>query len=180
MKIKKISLWAVFLSALLSFNIFAMDNKNDNFLEKSSPFTEEKHEDRSRDYRWIWVSDDLCVRSWTFDGMDQADLFKRLDVGILSQWSDGKEAKKRDVYVGKWNQDVNGIWSFIFDDYTIPLGPTNIDGIIYAFNGYGQLVEGYNYWGDLATGPDGLVATDNQELSAWLETQYLPECMSHE
>uniref|UniRef100_UPI001652C1DE hypothetical protein n=1 Tax=Serratia marcescens TaxID=615 RepID=UPI001652C1DE len=87
--------------------------------------------------------------------------------------------KARDTYSGKWSQSPDGIWSFEFDDKTIPVGVTKIDGVLYAFTGYGELKEGYEYYDGLKTGADGLVKADSAEFTQWLATQYLPECTSH-
>lgn len=176
---KKMMILTMLLSALFSFNVYAMNNEKFE-ITLNTPATEQKSEEPTLDFKWVWLNDDLCVRTKTFDSTDRDNLLKRWDLGIISRWSESDVAKTRDTYSGKWSQDTNGIKSFIFDDYTIPVGPTNIDGVVYAFNGYGQLMDGYNYWGDLKTGPDGLVATDNPEFTEWLSTQYLPECTSHE
>lgn len=41
-------------------------------------------------------------------------------------------------------------------------------------------MEGYEYYDGLTTGADGVVNSDNPEFLAWLDTQYVPACTSHE
>lgn len=181
-KSRRCFLIVAILSLYMSFNVLAM-NDNDvklNFPNPKSPSTEAKSEDRTKDYSWIWINDNTCLRTRTREQYNKASILQMWDMGFISRWSEGDETKTRDTYSGKWLEDANGTKSFTFDDYTIPVGPTNIDGVIYAFNGYGELMDGYNYWGDLTTGPDGLVTSDNPEFTEWLATQYVPECTSHE
>lgn len=104
---------------------------------------------------------------------------------MLPQWAEnGKDGygvvKNRDTYSGKWSQATDGVWSFAFDDCTIPVGVTKIDGVLYAFNTYGELKADYEYYEGLKTAADGLVTSDNPDFLNWLGTQYLPECTSHE
>jgi len=57
---------------------------------------------------------------------------------------------------------------------------TKIDGVLYAFNAFGELKDEYKYYDELKTGADGLVKADSADFMNWLSTQYLPECTSHE
>lgn len=176
MRIKRMLIFSILFTFLLSLNVNAMENGSQN-LNYKTPV-------KAESLTWTWLDDEVCVYFDTSGEMTIATLNKLYNMGLLQRWSEDNVPRRtivtRFTYTGKWNQDANGIWSFVFDDSTIPLGPTNIDGIVYAFNGYGQLIEGYNYWGDLKTGADGLVVTDNAEFLQWLSTQYLPECTSHE
>lgn len=116
--------------------------------------------------------------------MDRSEIEKRYNLGIIETWADKVngiyQKKNRDTYSGKWSQSTEGIWSFEFDDETIPVGVTKIDGVLYAFTGYGELKEGYEYYTGFKTEADGLVKADSAEFTQWLATQYLPECTSHE
>lgn len=178
---KKILIVVMLLSALFSFNSFASMN-NDTFkeIELSTPENEKKTGDPAQDYRWSWLDDNLCVRFKSPSNLKRESIKKDWDIGFISLWSDGDHPKTRDTYAGKWTQAENGIWSFQFDDCTIPVGVTKIDGTLYAFNGYGELQDGYEYYTGLKTGPDGLVTADSAEFQAWLAAQYVPECTSHE
>lgn len=186
---KKIFLLSFILSAFTSLCAFAAGNPNDMKLpEIPVPSTEIKHEDRTLDYRWTWLKDDLCVRfKIASENITKSDLQRRRDIGSISLWSEwdpnnmsNNWVKVRDIYSGKWSQSSEGFWSFEFDDKTIPVGVTKIDGVLYAFNGYGELKEGYEYYNGFKTAADGLVKANSMEFSQWLATQYVPECTSHE
>ena len=145
-----------------------------------TPITEQRYEDETLNNRWTWLNDSTCIR---FSGYGKrSSLEKQFEAGLLSRWVERKEnnweVKIRDTYAGKWSQSSEGIWSFEFDDKTIPVGVTKIDGVLYAFNGYGELKEGYEYYTGLKTGADGLVTANTEEFNQWLSTQYLPECTS--
>lgn len=180
---KRITLLSILFSAVLSFNSFAMTGDSNN-PPRRTPLNEVKNEDRTLNYGWSWLSDESCVRFRKNEGVQREQLRESFDRGLLPQWAEngknGTIIKKRYTYEGKWLQSEAGTWSFEFDDATIPLGLTKIDDVLYAFNGYGELQEGYNYWGDLKTAADGLVTSDDPEFLAWLATQYVPECTSHE
>ncbi|WP_124067533.1 hypothetical protein [Clostridium sp. E02] len=187
--LKKIFLLTFLLSAFTSLCAFAASIPGEIKLPKIPvPSTEEKNEDRTLDYRWVWLKDDLCVRfKIPSENITRADLQRRFDIGAISLWSEWNPnnmsdnwAKVRDTYTGKWSQSSEGIWSFEFDDKTIPVGVTKIDGVLYAFTGYGELKEGYEYYSGMKTAADGLVKADSTEFTQWLTTQYLPECTSHE
>jgi hypothetical protein len=186
--LKKLSAFTVLLSLLLSFETFAMNKTNYSPYipdpPQPSPMNEEKYEDRSLGARWIWVSDSLCIRYKSSEYITKDRLKEWYELGMASRWvisKDGTwEVKSRDTYTGKWTQSTDGIWSFEFDDKTIPVGMTKINGVLYAFNGYGELKEGYSYYNELKTAADGLVTADGAEFTQWLTTQYLPECTSHE
>lgn len=188
---KTVFLTLVF-SAFLSFNIFAMPkNRNANEPVRPTPMTDDGYEYGDR---WTWLNDSTCVQFRTggpvTSSTTRENLQERFDYGMLIPWSENGEVKKRDTYEGRWSQDKDGVWSFIFDDGTIPIDIMNIDGVLYAFNGYGELREGVIYYGKpktpydsegcLKTGPDGLVTADSADFQAWLATQYVPECTSHE
>ena len=181
---KKITL-AVLLSLLLSFNAYAMRNYEHGWPDIAipSPATEEKHDDRTLDYEWTWLSDEIVARyqpsaRWKTERSDLQDMFNRGMIGGVHGIKD--DGGKRETYSGKWSQSEDGIWSFQFDDYTIPVDITKIDGVLYAFNGYGELVEGYDYWNGHKTAADGLVTCTDPEFITYLETQYIPDCTSHE
>lgn len=173
----KCALMIAIISILISSNVYAMGESEKNH---NRPSEERHRKEENKTYSWAWINDELCVNFPAYESSGMEDIEWFYSIGMIPRWSDGNVAKTRDTYSGKWSQDINGVKSFTFDDYTIPVGPTNIDSVIYAFNGYGQLMDGYNYWGDLTTGADGLVVTDNPEFTEWLATQYLPECTSHE
>jgi hypothetical protein len=180
---KKMFIFTIFISLLFSFNIFAMSNFNDP--ERPSPRNEKWYDDRSLNNRWTWLNDNSCVRFNLPENAKKYDVEKRFNMGALSQWAENGTTEKanvvsRETYSGKWSQSSEGIWSFAFDDCTIPVGVTKIDGVLYAFNTYGELKAGYEYYDGLKTDADGLVKTDNAEFTQWLATQYLPECTSHE
>lgn len=181
-KPKKIVLLTLILSLLFSFNIFAM-GENYNFLYPQ-PADEQKQEDKSQSYSWTWISDETCVRFLMSESTKKAGIQKRYEAGVVSTWrsktNTGSEGKTRETYAGKWSQSSEGTWSFEFDDKTIPVGVTKIDGVLYAFNGFGELKAGYEYYTGYKTEADGLVKADSEEFTQWLATQYLPDCTSHE
>lgn len=174
---------AVFISLLFSFNALAMEN---GYKEpsRSTPLNEEKHDDRSQDNRWVWLSDDTCVQFKLAENAKIGDIKRRYDIGLLRRWAENGTAQEpkiivRDTYSGKWSQSDEGIRLFTFDDSTIPVGVNKIDGVMYAFNTYGELKAGYEYYTGFKTEEDGLVKTDSTEFTQWLTTQYLPECTSN-
>lgn len=176
MKLKMVSILTVLFSLCFSFNILAMpENRNANEPVSPTPSIKIKNEDGVTTYDWTWLSDNTCVQFRV--GINKTIIEKQNELQMLTYW---KESGTRDTYSGKWSQSPEGIWSFVFDDYTIPIGVTNIDNVLYAFNTYGELKEGYNYWGYLTTAADGLVVTDNPEFTAWMTTQYIPDCTSRE
>lgn len=184
MKIAKKMFSLTLLFALLfSFNIFAMENK-DYELKLPSPSSEQTNEDRSLVWKWTWLNDKTCVRFRLPENSQKEALQKQYEYGALTKWGEQvngvPQIKVRDIYSGKWTQAADGIWSFTFDDCTIPVGVTKIDGVLYAFNTYGELKAGYEYYTGFKTEADGLVKADSAEFTQWLETQYLPECTSHE
>lgn len=179
---KRISLIVVLVLLALSFNSFAMP-QNLNANEPAMPVPSEDG-DYQYGYRWTWLSDELCVQ-FQMGGpitakIPRSILEEKCDYGLMRSWHEDGKAKARDTYAGKWSQTDDGIWAFVFDDSTIPIDLTRIDGVLYAFNGYGELVDGYKYWNDYKTGPDGLVTCTEPEFLAYLETQYIPDCTSHE
>ena len=182
-QLKKVSILTILLTILLSFNSIAMDNAKNNF-NRPTPESEEKHEDRSLDYRWTWINDEKCARFQAKEDAKKIEIERKQNIGGLENWGtrteDTWKVKTRDSYSGKWNQSTEGIWSFTFDDSTIPVGVTKIDGILYAFNTYGELKDGYEYYTGFKTEADGIVKVDSAEFTQWLATQYLPECTSHE
>lgn len=172
----------VVISLLFSFNGFAMIN---NEYTPNNPATEKKNEDRSLDFRWVWLNDNECVQFNVDENYKRSAIEKKNEVVGLSHWivDDGNNnynRKTRDTYSGKWSQAEDETWSFEFDDHTIPVGVTKIDDVLYAFNTFGELKEGYEYYDGLTTGADGVVNSDDPEFLAWLETQYVPACTSHE
>lgn len=169
------------VSIFFTTNVFAKNYNDDDFkIVFASPSTEEKHEDPSLDYRWVWVSDELCLRSRTFEGTNKDSLLEMWNMGFISRWAENDSGKVRDTYAGKWTLSEEGVWSFLFDDFTIPVGLTKIDGVLYAFNGFGQLKDGVEYWNGQTTTTDGVVSCEDIEFLNFLETQYLPDCTSHE
>lgn len=176
------------LSLLLSFNTFAVEIEYNNPKDPNEPTvyasTPMKDSDYSYGYRWIWLNDDLCVQiqaSKSKTAKASRRVFQdKYDAGLLTRWCEDGQLKNRETYSGKWSQSEDGIWSFQFDDYTIPVDVTKIDGVLYAFNGYGELVEGYDYWNGHKTAADGLVTCTDPEFITYLETQYIPDCTSHE
>ncbi len=180
----RLPLITILLITIFSFNAFAM--KNEYIApERQTPLNEKKNEERSLDFRWTWLNDDSCVQFKTNEDVNKARIEKMYELGALPQWAeDGKDGygvvKKRYTYYGTWVQAADGIWSFTFDDCTIPVGVTLIDGVLYAFNTYGELKTDYEYYDGLKTDADGLVKANSAEFTQWLATQYLPECTSHE
>lgn len=176
---KRITLLMILFSIVFSFNVYAMAGDSNNPPRKTP-----LNEDATLEYGWVWLSDESCVQFHKIEGAQKEQLNERFNMGVLPQWAEngknGSIIKRRYTWEGKWTQSENGIWSFEFDDHTIPVGVTKIDDVLYAFNGYGELQEGYNYWGELKTAADGLVTSDDPEFLAWLATQYVPECTSHE
>ena len=186
---KRIFLLSFILTAFTSLSAFAAGNTGDIKLPKIPvPSTELKNEDRTLDYRWTWLKDNLCVRyKIPMENITKDELQEVYNTGAISLWSEwdtknmsNNWVKVRDTYTGKWSQSAAGIRSFTFDDCTIPVGVTKIDGVLYAFNSYGELKEGYEYYTGFKTEADGLVKADSAEFTQWLTTQYLPECTSHE
>lgn len=178
---RNICILTLIFSMTFPFNIFAMNIEKYNYDAPvpSRPETEQKHSDRSMNYEWYWVEDDLCIKSKASERTSKSSLRENWNLGFVPRLAENGKAKTRDSYSGKWSQNDSGIWSFVFDDYTIPVGVTKIDDVLYAFTGYGELKEGYEYYEGLKTGADGLVVTDNADLDKWLETEYLPSCTSH-
>lgn len=188
---KKISILIVaLLSLVFTFNVFAMEieynNPNDSnepTLIIPNPKNEKINADRTLDYKWTWISDEIVAR---FQPGKRADdrreyLQESFNYGMICGGHGIKDdGGKRETYSGKWSQSEDGIWSFRFDDYTIPVDITKIDGVLYAFNGYGELVEGYDYWNGHKTAADGLVTCTDPEFITYLESQYIPDCTSHE
>lgn len=180
----KLFILPILVSMLFSFNVFAMVNEYKDPI-RPTPLNEEKHDDRTLDNRWIWLDDETCVQFRLTENTKVSDIKRRYDVGLLRRWAEngtvqGPKIITRDTYSGKWSQSSEGIWSFEFDDKTIPVGVTKIDGVLYAFTGYGELKAGYEYYDGIKTEADGLVKADSAEFTQWLATQYLPECTSHE
>lgn len=179
---KIISLLTVLFVMLFSFNIFAMESYVKD-PERSTPQNEIKYEDRTRNYEWIWISNETCVRFYASESIRKDSIERQYSLGVAETWRDKTggmwKKKSRDTYAGKWTQAADGIWSFTFDDCTIPVGVTKIDGVLYAFNGYGELKADYEYYTGFKTEADGLVKADGAEFTQWLAMQYLPECTSH-
>ncbi len=185
--LRKLLVFVIAISVLLSFNAFAMKKEYNTYkeLEPSSPQSETVNEDRSLNYRWTWLDDVLCVQFRTAENARRESIKRQYDTGLLKRWGEyNKEnvgvSKIRNTYSGKWSQSAEGIWSFTFDDCTIPVSVTKIDGVLYAFNTYGELKADYEYYDGIKTEADGLVKADSAEFTQWLATQYLPECTSHE
>lgn len=173
----------IVLSLLFVFNAYAMNNNNEvTKTNMNSPENEIKNEDGVLNYGWVWINDNSCVRFRKLPDTKRTTVEERYNLGMMERWieyKDGRyQAKARDIYSGTWLQSTDGTWSFIFDDLSTPVGVTKIDGVLYAFNGYGELKEGYTYYGDFKTGADGLVTAKSDEFNQWLSTQYLPECTS--
>ncbi|WP_024295023.1 hypothetical protein [Lacrimispora indolis] len=169
-RIKIVSILAVLFITLFSFNAFAM-GKEYREPERPSPLNEELGKG------WTWLSDDTCAQFKMSEDIKISNIKRMFDLGMVRGW---QGIQNRDTYSGKWSQSSEGIWSFEFDDKTIPVGVTKIDGVLYAFTGYGELKADYEYYDGLKTGADGLVTADSAEFKDWLATQYLPECTSHE
>lgn len=176
---RKIFLLTMLILALFSFNVLAMENYGPI---TPTPATEVQHSDRLLDYKWTWLDDGEVARFQPGEkaNTNRGRLQRMFDLGaIAGGYGPKDDGGKRDIYSGKWSQDEKGTWSFVFDDNTIPIDLTRIDGVLYAFNGYGELVDGYEYWNGQKTGPDGVVTCTAPEFLAYLETQYLPNCTSH-
>ena len=185
MKKRRFIIMIALFVTFFSFNVFAMTKNINGEPELPTPENEVKHEDRSLDYKWTWLDDDLCVQFNVAETWKRSIIQKRYDMGFLRRWGEADEngnwkLKTRNTYAGKWTQAEDETWSFEFDDHTIPVGVTKIDDVLYAFNTFGELQEGYEYYDGLTTGADGVVNSDNPEFLAWLETQYVPACTSHE
>lgn len=180
-KVKIISLLAVLFITLFSFNAFAMEKEYIKDPERPSPNNEIIHEDRSLNYEWTWLNDKACVRFRS--GLDRAGIERQYSLGIIETWAHKEngiyQKKTRDSYSGKWSQNAEGNWSFEFDDKTIPVGVTKIDGVLYAFTGFGELKAEYEYYTGFKTEADGIVKANSAEFNQWLATQYLPDCTSH-
>lgn len=182
---KTISILTVLFIMLFSFNIFAME-KYVKDPERPTPQNEMKYEDRTLNYRWVWLDDETCVRFNLYENSKRYGIERQYSMGVVSAWRDETNTsttwkpKIRDTYSGKWTKATDGIWSFTFDDCTIPVGVTKIDGVLYAFNTYGELKAGYEYYEGLKTEADGFVKADSEEFSKWIATQYIPDCTSHE
>ena len=177
--IKRISIFTVLIATLFSFNVYAMNPP------RETPLTDAQNTSLPKEIKWIWISDDICVQFRAVDGIKKERIEDMFNWGMIKRWAengtDGRSViKSRDTYSGKWSQSADGVWSFTFDDYTIPVGVTKIDGVLYAFTGYGELKAGYEYYTGFKTEADGLVKADSAEFTQWLTTQYLPECTSHE
>ena len=182
---KKALVLTTVLSTLFSFNTFAMKNNN-NALDPEwpTPHNEKIYEDENLNNKWTWISDDFCIQFNPSQIKNKSGLERRINMGLVQAvWGEKRDGiyqrKIRDTYTGQWSQSSEGIWSFEFDDKTIPVGVTKIDGVLYAFNGYGELKEGYEYYTGSKTSADGLVTANTEEFNQWLSTQYLPECTSH-
>jgi hypothetical protein len=179
---KRIFFVTVLISIIFSFNTFAMNYNKDYVPE--SPKTENKYEDRSLDYRWTWINDLTCVQFNVMENTSKEKIIKFWELGMLPRWVKNESSKikavNRETYSGKWSQATDGTRSFTFDDGTIPVGVTKIDSVLYAFNTFGELKAGYEYYTGYKTEADGLVKADSAEYTQWLATQYLPECTSYD
>lgn len=185
MKRKTFIIMIALFVTFFTFNVFAMTKNINGEPKLSTPENEVKHGDKSLDDKWTWLNDDLCVQFNVDKNWKVSAIQKLADFGLLSQWTepDGNgswKLKTRDSYSGKWLQSEDETWSFEFDDHTIPVGVTKIDDVLYAFNTFGELKEGYEYYDGLTTGADGIINSDNPDFLIWLETQYVPACTSHE
>lgn len=192
-KFIKISFLSILLIFTLIFNVFATERKEVYEFVPSSPSNETINENGRPNNIWTWISDELCIQDTGSEkSMRRERIQDKYDRGLLTPWSEKvngeRKIKKRDTYNGKWSQSEDGVWSFVFDDSTIPVDLTKIDGVLYAFNGYGELREGIIYYGKqknpydtegcLVTGVDGVVNCNEPEFLEYLKTQYLPECTS--
>lgn len=138
-------LLSALISLLLSFNAFALEIEYNNPNNPNEPTvyasTPAKDSNYSYGYRWTWLHNDLCVQFQASElrtAKVRRDILQdRHDVGLMTRWCENNQLKNRETYSGKWSQSEDGIWSFQFDDYTIPVDITKIDGVLYAFNGYG-------------------------------------------
>lgn len=180
--LKRLSILTVLLSTFFTFNIFAMENDIYN-PPRQTPLTDAKNASLPNEVKWIWLGDNSCVQFNAVENMKKERIEQMFNWGMLKQWAEnGKDGrgiiKTRDTYSGKWSQSEDGIWSFTFDDCTIPVGVTKIDGVLYAFNGFGELKAGYEYYTGCKTEADGIVNADSAEFKQWLEMQYLPDCTS--
>ncbi|MFR6350238.1 MAG: hypothetical protein ACLUN9_26605 [Enterocloster aldenensis] len=179
----RVSFLLILLTVTFSFNVFAMPDYLSVEPKSYTPQTEKKTGDKAQDYYWTWLNDEIVVRfrAGKTGNVSRKPLQEKFDYGGI-EGGHGlmDDGGKREIYSGKWSQTDDGIWAFVFDDSTIPIDLTRIDGVLYAFNGYGELVDGYKYWNDYKTGPDGLVTCTEPEFLAYLETQYIPDCTSHE
>jgi hypothetical protein len=182
--LRRLSAVVVLVSTLFTFNAYAMNNEANYDMKRPTPQNEEKNEDNAWNYKWIWLSDETCVRFKTGENQKVDNIELQYNLGILVTWREKENGnwkkQNRKSFSGKWSQSAEGIRSFEFDDKTIPVGVTKIDGVLYAFNGYGELKAGYEYYTGIKTEADGLVKADSAEFTQWLATQYLPECTSHE
>lgn len=181
---KLLFVWVTLFTLCCSFNAFAMENLVNGEYIPESPKNEVKHDNHSQDNNWTWLSDEICVQFSSRENTTKAAIQRLADYGLIRRWGEsdgngGRRLKTRDTYSGKWSQAENGTWSFVFDDGTIPIDLTKIDGVLYAFNGYGELVDGYEYWNGQKTGPDGVATCTDPEFVTYLRTQYLPDCTSH-
>ncbi len=148
----KISKWPIF--AILLSLLFSFNSfAMESIMNGDFVRPTPLNESETSGFKWTWISDGTVEKA-----------------NVVSRYT----------YSGKWSQSSEGIWSFEFDDKTIPVGVTKIDGVLYAFTGYGELKADYEYYDGLKTEADGLVKADSAEFALWLTTQYLPECTSHE
>ena len=178
---KKFAVFIALLITLFSFNSYAMENIINGDFVRPTPL----NEDVSSGSKWTWISDASCIKFAASEKETMDHLTRMYNLGMVSQWAENGTSGKANVvsrytYSGKWSQSSDGVWSFTFDDNTIPVGVTKIDGVLYAFTGYGELKAGYGYYTGFKTEADGLVKADSAEFTQWLTTQYLPECTSHE
>lgn len=174
----------VLFSILFSFNVLAMEN-NLNNPPRETPLSNAESASLPNEIKWTWIRDDACVQFKATEDLKRSRIEDMFNWGMVKRWAengnDGRGIiKTRDTYSGSWATSTDGVKSFKFDDYTIPVGVTKIDGTLYAFNSFGELKEGYEYYDGFKTGADGLVTADTEEFKQWLSTQYLPECTSHE
>lgn len=180
------NLYTMFLILLFSVCIcgstFAMEEKLNYGVVSETPQNEQKDENGEYSYIWTWLNDDLCVQlSATKKGSGSRDYLSHIyELGSISGWLENGELKKRDTYIGAWSQAEDGTWYFRFEDQTIPIELTKIDGVLYAFNGYGELMEGFEYWNGQETSADGVINCNDPEFLEWMKTQYIPECHTRE
>lgn len=182
---KRLFILTILFTLSCSFNVFAMRDLINGEYVPDNPGNETKYENRTLGSRWTWLSDEMCVQFGGGESIKHATIQKWADNGLIQRWavsdgSGGRKLKTRDTYSGKWLQSAEGNWLFEFDDKTIPVGIAKIDDVLYAFNGFGELKEGYEYYDGLITAADGLVESDDPAFWDWLATQYLPECTSHD
>lgn len=179
--VKKTIVLPILLCLCISFSFMSMGKTIEGEFVRDTPLNEET----LSGYNWTWLNDKSCVRFSGTENASKSDIARMYNMGMLPQWAnDGSDGvgiiQERTIYAGKWSQSPEGIWSFVFDDKTIPVGVTKIDDVLYAFNGFGELKEGYEYYEGLKTGADGLVTSDDPAFLEWLATQYVPSCTSHE